>query len=142
MMSLPEPQPGLVIRYSYLWHDESMAGQEEGLKDRPCAILITSATGSRKTMVVPITRTKPPDMSSAVLIPDATRKRLGLHDSPMWAVCSEINEFLWPGPDIRPISKTLRYDYGLLPPKLFKEIKDKIQYCANGKKLRLVTRTN
>jgi hypothetical protein len=31
----PEPQPGLIISYAYLWHHEHRAGREEGLKDRP-----------------------------------------------------------------------------------------------------------
>ena len=38
-MSLPTPRPGLVIRYAYLWADEHRRGAEEGLKDRPCAIV-------------------------------------------------------------------------------------------------------
>jgi sugar phosphate permease len=38
-VALPEPIPGLVIRYSYLWHSEYVRGREEGQKDRPCAIV-------------------------------------------------------------------------------------------------------
>ena len=26
-MTLPKPEPGLVIRYSYLWHDEFLEGR-------------------------------------------------------------------------------------------------------------------
>jgi hypothetical protein len=34
----PAPQPGLLIRYFYLWErEEARAGREEGVKDRPCA---------------------------------------------------------------------------------------------------------
>jgi hypothetical protein len=36
---LPEPQPAMVIRYSYLWHGEYIQGREEGVKDRPCAVV-------------------------------------------------------------------------------------------------------
>jgi hypothetical protein len=35
VITLPKPEPGLVIRYSYLWHDEHRQGREEGVKDRP-----------------------------------------------------------------------------------------------------------
>ena len=35
----PDPVPALVIRYSYLWHSEFVAGREEGIRDRPCAII-------------------------------------------------------------------------------------------------------
>jgi tryptophan synthase beta subunit len=39
-MSLPTPYPGLVISYSYLWATEHNKGAEEGVKARPCAILV------------------------------------------------------------------------------------------------------
>lgn len=42
-MGLPAPVPGLVIRYSYLWLEEHRQGREEGVKDRPCAIVLASA---------------------------------------------------------------------------------------------------
>lgn len=31
-MTLPDPEPGLVISYAYLWHHEHARGREEGLK--------------------------------------------------------------------------------------------------------------
>jgi hypothetical protein len=34
------PQPGEVIRYAYLWWHEARRGQEEGLKDRPCSVVV------------------------------------------------------------------------------------------------------
>jgi hypothetical protein len=39
-VSWPVPRPGLVIRYSYLWESEARLGREEGVKDRPCAIVL------------------------------------------------------------------------------------------------------
>jgi hypothetical protein len=41
-MPLPTPEPGLVVGYAYLWQDEFDRGQEEGTKDRPCAIVLTA----------------------------------------------------------------------------------------------------
>ena len=41
-VSLPDPVPGLVIRYSCLWMTEYGRGQEEGVKDRPCAVILVS----------------------------------------------------------------------------------------------------
>jgi hypothetical protein len=41
-MGLPEPVPGLVIRYAYLWLDEHRQGLEEGVKDRPCAVILVT----------------------------------------------------------------------------------------------------
>lgn len=40
MAAFAEPQPGLVISYSYLWSEESERGRVEGRKDRPCAIIV------------------------------------------------------------------------------------------------------
>ena len=51
-MPLPEPVPGLVIRYSYLWADEHERGQEEGVKDRPCAIVLMSMADEGETLVI------------------------------------------------------------------------------------------
>jgi hypothetical protein len=44
-----------------------------------------------------------------------------------WIILDDFNEFLWPGYDLRPIpGKTGKYDYGFLPPALFKQIATKI----------------
>lgn len=40
MTAFPEPQPGLVISYAYLWSDEAERGLVEGREDRPCAIVV------------------------------------------------------------------------------------------------------
>src|ERR1700736_2923482 len=39
-MPIPNPEPGLVISYAYLWHREHQAGREEGRKDRPSVIIV------------------------------------------------------------------------------------------------------
>jgi hypothetical protein len=57
-VTFPTPTPGLVIRYSYLWRSEYLRGQEEGVKDRPCAVLlaVTDDEGEQKVIVLPVTR--------------------------------------------------------------------------------------
>jgi mRNA-degrading endonuclease toxin of MazEF toxin-antitoxin module len=62
-MSLPRPEPGLVIPYAYLWRYEHRKGQEEGRKTRPCVIVLAAenqADGTTRVTVAPITHT-PPD---------------------------------------------------------------------------------
>ena len=51
-MTVVLPKPGEVIRYSYLWHDEHRAGQEEGRKDRPCAVVMSLLTESSNTRLI------------------------------------------------------------------------------------------
>jgi hypothetical protein len=43
-------------------------------------------------------------------------------------VVTETNDFLWPGPDLRPLpgTKPYRYENGMLPPRFFTHIRDKI----------------
>src|ERR1700722_12313548 len=41
-MALPEPEPGLVISYAYLWHHEHQSGHDEGRKDCPCVIVLAA----------------------------------------------------------------------------------------------------
>lgn len=144
-MPLPKPLPGQVIRYSYLWHDEFRRGQEEGRKDRPCAVILASDTLDKKTFltVVPITHTPPANPEHAVLIPSTVKQQLMLDDEKSWIIVDEVNYFEWPGPDIRPISgKTpLRIDYGRLPPALFYSVKQKLTLAYKVGKLQKVART-
>lgn len=48
----------------------------------------------------------------------------------------ELNVFRWPGYDLRPIpDKDGRYDYGLLPPKLFESIVEKFAELRKEREL-------
>jgi hypothetical protein len=125
-MAIPAPEPGLVISYAYLWHYEHNAGQEEGLKDRPSVIvLVVEREGDDATVVtvLPITHSAPHDPKSAVEIPLAVRRHLGLDAERSWIVVSEGNEFLWPGFDIRKMPLMDSYDYGFLPPRFFDSVR-------------------
>jgi hypothetical protein len=127
-VSFPEPHPGLVIRYSYLWRREYEAGGEEGSKDRPCAIIISvvNADGDQVVLVLPITHSQPINPTDAIEIPIPTKNRLGLDSERSWIAICEANEFIWPGPDLRPIpgKDVSSVAYGTLPPKLFAHIRD------------------
>lgn len=127
-MAFPFPVPGLVIRYAYLWRGEHERGQEEGTKDRPCAVLlsVTEATGGRTVVVLPITHTPPRHEAEAIEIPPATKRRLGLDDERSWIVLTEANRFTWPGPDLRPQrpGDAASIAYGELPGELFRRVRD------------------
>lgn len=128
-MTLPAPCPGLVIRYAYLWKREYEQGQEESSKDRPCAIVmsVVDDEGEQHVLVLPVTHTPPYDPADAVEIPLPTKKRLRLDADRSWIVISEANEFIWPGPDLRPVPG--RDDssivYGVLPPRFFAYVRDR-----------------
>ncbi len=144
-MGFPPPRPGLVIRYSYLWLSEHQRGLEEGVKNRPCAVLLalTNAGGEQKVVVVPITHAPPNEPRHCVEIPAATKRRLGLDDERSWIVLTESNRFTWPGPDLQPArpGKADSVAYGLLPKALFDEVRAKWLALFEAGKTASVART-
>jgi len=144
-VNIPQPEPGLVIRYSYLWLSEYQAGQEEGTKDRPCGVILAldDEDGETRVLVLPITHTPPSDPSTAVEIPLQTKQRLGLDFERSWIVLSEANEFFWPGADLRPIPNAdpSTIAYGFLPPRLFNHVRERFVALVKSRKAKRVTRT-
>jgi hypothetical protein len=140
-----DPQPGLVIRYAYLWRDEEARGLEQG-KDRPCAVVLAvrRAPGDRPTVVVaPITHSPPPISDLAIELPAETKARLGLDDARSWIKTNDLNVFLWPGPDLRPVQRTdgsRGFVYGLLPAKLTVDLINRVRAQLQGKATKPVTR--
>ena len=144
-MALPEAVPGLVIHYSYLWRAEYDRGQEEGVKDRPCAVILVSVDdeGDSVVTVLPISHSAPADPDLAVELPAATKRRLCLDDERSWVVLTEANRFLWPGPDLRPArpGDAASIAYGLLPFGLFETIRQKFIAAIRARRARVVPRS-
>jgi hypothetical protein len=145
LSSFPQPIPGLVISYSYLWSNEHLRGKEEGLKDRPCAVILVTQDemGDQVVTVLPITHTPPENPALAVEIPPATKLRLGLDNERSWIVLTEANRFIWPGPDLRITRRgdTTSIAYGLLPHTLYKEVTAKLADAIAARLVRFVPRT-
>ena len=145
-MPLPKPVQGLVIRYSYLWRSEYLRGQEEGVKDRPCAVVLVTKTedDDEVVTVLPITHTPPADHLFAVEIPCATKERLGLDAERSWIMLSEANRFVWPGPDLRPLRNEdiSSVALGLLPYNLAEEIRLKFIADLKARRSQVVARTD
>jgi hypothetical protein len=142
-VGLPEPTPGLVIAYAYLWRHEARQGLEEGRKDRPCVVVLSvkSQDGLTSVIVAPITHTPPLRPEHAVEIPAATKVRLGLDEQPSWIIASDLNRFVWPGVDLRPVARgAQRFDYGLLPANLYRELRDKVLDLARAGRAAITTR--
>lgn len=123
-MNWPVPQAGMLINYSYLWGREAALGQEEGVKDRPCAVVIAKRDrdGMLNLRVLPVTHRPPLLSDEAVEIPAPIKARLRLDDARSWIVLSELNEFPWPGPDVRPLGRGGTPIYGFLPNNFFKHV--------------------
>jgi hypothetical protein len=68
-LSLPVLVPGLVIRYSYLSKREHDSDRDEGIKDRPCTVLL-AIKDSEGEMIVTVLRSRIPRPS-----PNPTQSR-------------------------------------------------------------------
>jgi hypothetical protein len=125
-MALPTPEPGLVISYEYLWGEQAAAGRETGVKSRPCVIVVavTREAGEIVVLVAPITHSPPRSGQAHVELPALVKQQLRLDRARSWAVTDELNRFVWPGHDLRVRSdEPSRFDYGFLPPALFRQIR-------------------
>jgi hypothetical protein len=141
-MALEPPLPGQVIRYAYLWWNEARVGREDGVKDRPCSIVLTRQTEQGNTMVyvLPITHSPPLTQEDGIEIPPATKQRLGLDSNRSWIITTELNRFAWPGPDIRS-TPSGDYIYGYLPEELMRLVLGQVRRHADKKEIKTIPRT-
>jgi hypothetical protein len=86
--------------------------------------------------VVPITHRTTSREEAAIEIPGPVRAHLGLDNRSSSVVLDELNEFVWPGRDIYPVpgGRPDQYDYGLVPPKLFDQVRDAVIALDDKKK--------
>ena len=106
-------------------------------------IATNDAVGVSSVIVVPITSRPPAVPDDGMEIPAATRRRLGLQDEPCWVLLTEVNRFVWPGPDLRPVSTVAgsSWTYGSLPAALFERLRDAVVARARSRGLRVTSRT-
>ncbi len=141
-MALPDPKPGLVVRYDYLWTHDAAAGRHQG-KTRPTCLIAATDTAVRPRYVVllPITHTPPAGDVAGIEIPTRVREALGLDDAPSWVIVSEHNIDEWPNAWLSPLPGLPDvFTYGFIPPGLFAQIKARFLELARAKESRAVRR--
>jgi hypothetical protein len=141
-MPLPTPKPGLVIRYDYLWSDDSRAGHSQG-KDRPACILVAGveSTYARHVVLLAITHSEPSGDTVGVEIPPNVKRAIGLDEDRSWVIVSESNVDIWPTAGMTPIPhRQGEFAYGFIPPGLFKVIKARFLEIAQKKSGNFVRR--
>lgn len=141
---LPTPEPGLVIPYAYLWRHEHRKGQEEGRKVCPSVIVLAAQSpkgGAPRVTVAPITHTPPTKDGEAIELPTRVKQTLGLDDDRSWILLDEVNQFVWPGYDIRPVPGSKdRFAYGFIPPKLYDTLIGRILELAAARRIAEIPR--
>jgi hypothetical protein len=99
--------------------------------------------GETRVYVLPVTHTPPSDPALAIEIPHRVKQHLGLDDARSWIVLDEINDFLWPGYDLRPIpgAQPERIEYGILPPRFFDAVRNAFLALAQVRRVKRTPRT-
>jgi len=123
---LPEPEPGLVIRYSNLWLREHREGREEGTKDRPCAIVLAARNyGDGTQFRVSATHGRPENLAAALELPPAVNNIPASTRNAHGVALSKSNLFDWPAPGPRRVGYRDN-SFGrlwVLPPRRFAELR-------------------
>ena len=142
-----DPQPGLVVRYDFLWKEEEKAGQVDGRKDRPCLILAVKKSSQsdqeREVLLCPITHTPSIAAEKAVEVPVAMARHLQLDDDRMWIKTDQLNTVVWPKKQI-PLGlvrvREGEYSYGKMHSKLSAQAMDNVREHLRERTLKNVRR--
>jgi hypothetical protein len=94
-----------------------------------------------RLLVAPITHTAPERQADALEIPLVIKRRLGLDAARSWIVLTELNRFIWPGPDVRIVPGGQSPIYDAIPDWLFFDVRDGIARPARGGGLSITPRT-
>jgi hypothetical protein len=143
-MSIGIPRVGQVIRYSFLWSD----GKE---KERPAVIVLAvkrSDNGKYRVAVMPITHTPHNDPSKSIEIPQRLKDYpqrlkdyLKLDYEKSWIVIDELNEFEWPGYDLRQVpGGETNWEYGQIPPRFHEILIARLRELRQANRLVITSR--
>ncbi|MBB5074413.1 hypothetical protein HNQ69_001555 [Bartonella callosciuri] len=78
---------GDVVRYYYLWHEQSQKGEDSGRKSRPACVVVKTET---HFFLFPITSQEPHDLQLSLKIPETECKRTKLKKD-SWLRLDEFN---------------------------------------------------
>jgi hypothetical protein len=61
----------------------------------------TARESEVELLVAPVTHSPPERPGDGVEMPASVRRHLGLDKERSWIILTELNRFIWPGPDVR-----------------------------------------
>lgn len=93
--------------------------------------------------VAPITHRPPSDPTRAVLLPAVVKRHLGLDNDASWIIADEVNRFVWPGADLRPVSRREpdRFAYDFLPEDVFDTLRARMIALHRAGQVRVTPRS-
>jgi len=97
-------------------------------------------SGFTRLIVAPITHSRPAP-GTGVPVPQPVKRHLGLDGEPSWIITTEVNQFIWPGPDVRPAKGSDTPLYGAIPARLFIQVTQQISANHQAQQATVIKRT-
>ena len=91
-------------------------------------------------IVAPVTHSPPERPGDAIEIPPKVKRHLALDQERSWIVTTELNRFVWPGPDIRNAPGRESPLYDALPEALFEQLRAALAGHVAAGRLRVTKR--
>jgi hypothetical protein len=106
-------------------------------------VVVAAAVRGERTqlLVAPITHSEPERAGDALEIPANVKRLLGLDRARSWIVLTELNRFIWPGPDVRIAPGQPSPIYDAIPDWLFFDVRDGIVRHSGAGRLKVTKRT-
>lgn len=126
-MPLPAPKLGLVVQYGFVWAGLGRRSPPDAGKDRPCLIVDLEhveepASPGRRVLratYLPVSHVAPRGAERAIAVPARVARHLGLTSETSYLYTSYAVEDDWPFDLAHLPGSDDRFDYGLVPPRLF-----------------------
>lgn len=132
-MALPEPRPGLVVGYDFLFREQVDAGMENASKPHPAAIILVVKHDLQTRVSLVAISHSPPSLSDdryRLKLTAAECREMGLDAGNHWVNLRDINSFDWPGYDLVKSAPGASYTYGSMSKGTFVRIVEALKAAA------------
>lgn len=97
--------------------------------------------GRTELIVAPVTHSAPERPDEALELPSRVKRQLGLDQAQSWIVTTELNRFIWPGPDVRMAPGKDSPLYDAIPELLFDRLRASLASHVAAGRLKVTKRT-
>ena len=132
-MALPNPQPGLVIGYDFLFREQADAGLVTAPKPHPAAIILVVRQGDQtrvSLLAISHMAPRPGDEVFRLKLTSAECREMGLDAAAHWINLRDINAFDWPGYDLVRSAPGGGFVYGRMSKATFTRVVAGVMACA------------
>ncbi|WP_299592829.1 hypothetical protein [uncultured Tateyamaria sp.] len=137
-MALPEPRPGLVVGYDFLFREQADVGMENANKPHPSAIILVVRKELQTRVSLLAISHAPPSPTEApyrLKLTSAECRQMGLDSGDHWVNLRDINSFDWPGYDLVPSAPGKQFVYGTMSRHTFIRIVEALKACAGRRSI-------